>query len=235
MYQKSGIKEQKIRLAQKMARRNPGEAPQLGDRIQYIVIKSPFGQNKKMCDRAEDPLYVLEHGLAIDYVYYADNQLLNPLTNVLAIAMPHCTKEDIKDKLWPCITFTEGKDLPPRPSKKPVNGSTKRSRINTKYDNIAPSFGRITSHFLPVNQSCKSIEIEKSAEDGARELDDIEEICARLVRECIACKKGDENAVATCKNRDCSRLYDRYSQKRRISSGGYTVENKDYVRILGIN
>lgn len=213
------------RLAQKMAERNPGEAPRFGERIQYIVIESRDGRTEKMCDRAEDPLYVLEHGLAIDYVYYANNQLLNPLTNVLAIAMPELPKEDIKDLLWPSSPLSEGASVPERPNGK----RAKRYRRNTKHDIVPSNNKLITSFFVrPTRPGPSTTGIA-----NPDERDDIEDVCSRLERECLVCKNGDDTAVVSCKNRDCSLLYERYTQKRRIRSVGYDVDGKSYAKVLG--
>jgi DNA polymerase elongation subunit (family B) len=215
-------------LAQKMLQRNPGEAPQLGDRIQYIIIESADGRVRKMCDRAEDPLYVLEHGLKIDYIYYADKQLLNPLVNVLAIAMPESTKEEIKDMLWPSSS-AEG--IPERPGRKCGGpGNSKRPRKNTKHDIVPANNRLITSFFHRPSTSA----VSKTSTDDSRELDEIEDICKRLQKECMSCKSGDEAATASCRNRDCPLLFERYTQKRRIASIGFAIQDKEYAKVLGL-
>lgn len=220
------------RLAQKIAERNPGEAPRLGDRIQYIVVQSPDGIKRKMFDRAEDPLYVLENGLTIDYVYYADNQLLNPLVNVLAIVMPDSAKEEIKDTLWPSNgELSDGKEVPERPSRKCTLGTAKRPRKNTKHNSIPTNNRLITSYFSrPPAAVGPSVSNVTSIE---KELNDIEDICRRLERECLDCKKGDTAATSSCKNRDCPSLYERYTQKRRIRNLGCDVRDKSYARVFG--
>lgn len=207
-------------LAQKMTERNPGEAPQFGDRIQYIITESA---GAKLCDRAEDPLYVLENGLAIDYVYYADSQLLNPLSNILATAMPEFTNEEIKDMLWPtCV------DIPKRPSGKCAAGKAKRPRKNKKHD-IVPSGNRLITSFFVSTQQTKTSTVKSNDE-----LTDIEDICMRLEKECLACKRGDATATASCKNRDCSLLYERYTQKRRIKVVGHDMGDRSYFKVLGL-
>ncbi|XP_054272903.1 DNA polymerase delta catalytic subunit-like [Macrosteles quadrilineatus] len=214
------------RLAQKLAERNPGKAPRLGDRIQYIVIESPDGESRKMFDRAEDPLYVLENGLAIDYVYYADNQLLNPLVNVLSIVMPDSTKEEIKDTLWPSANDSR---FPVRPSKKLTHkGQTKRPRKNTKHDVAPPNNRRITSFFgrSTETQLANANEIEK-------DIRDIEDICTRLAKGCLECKKRDAVATASCRDLDCPSLFERYKQKRRVKTVGCDVRGKVYAEVLG--
>ncbi len=67
-----------IELAKKIQMRNPVEAPGVGDRIGYIIVKG----TQLLSKRAEDPTYVLEKGLQIDSQYYVENQLLPPLERV---------------------------------------------------------------------------------------------------------------------------------------------------------
>lgn len=67
-----------IELAKKMAARNPADAPGVGDRIGYVIIKGTGLLSK----RTEDPAYVKEHGLQVDPVYYIENQLLPPVERI---------------------------------------------------------------------------------------------------------------------------------------------------------
>jgi len=67
-----------IELAKKMAARNPADAPGVGDRIGYVIIKGTGLLSK----RAEDPAYILERGLQIDPSYYIENQLLPPVERI---------------------------------------------------------------------------------------------------------------------------------------------------------
>jgi DNA polymerase delta subunit 1 len=60
-----------------MKKRDASSAPGLGDRVAYIIIKSSKGA--AAYERAEDPLYVLENNIPIDFRYYLDNQLAKPL------------------------------------------------------------------------------------------------------------------------------------------------------------
>ncbi|KAJ1606887.1 DNAQ-like 3'-5' exonuclease [Cryptosporidium canis] len=59
-----------VELAKRLKLRDPGSAPNIGDRVSYVVIKGSKGQPQY--DRAEDPLYVLEKNLAIDTQHYVD-------------------------------------------------------------------------------------------------------------------------------------------------------------------
>ncbi|RLJ06873.1 MAG: DNA polymerase elongation subunit [Candidatus Aenigmatarchaeota archaeon] len=67
-----------IELVKKMQTRNPAEAPGIGDRVSYVIIKGTGLLSK----RAEDPVYVMEKGLEIDSNYYIENQILPPLERI---------------------------------------------------------------------------------------------------------------------------------------------------------
>eukprot|EP01127_Copromyxa_protea_P018831 TRINITY_DN6007_c0_g1_i1.p1 TRINITY_DN6007_c0_g1~~TRINITY_DN6007_c0_g1_i1.p1 ORF type:complete len:1070 (-),score=207.54 TRINITY_DN6007_c0_g1_i1:89-3298(-) len=74
-----------IVLADKMRARSPATAPHVGDRIPYVIIKG--NKNSRLYERAEDPLYVLEHSLSIDASYYLENQLIKPLVRIFSPVM----------------------------------------------------------------------------------------------------------------------------------------------------
>lgn len=73
-------KQAHVELAEKMKKRDASSAPSLGDRVAYIIIKSSKGA--AAYERAEDPLYVLENNVPIDFRYYLDNQLAKPLHRI---------------------------------------------------------------------------------------------------------------------------------------------------------
>jgi DNA polymerase delta subunit 1 len=63
-----------------MKKRDPGTAPNVGDRVAYVIIQA--GKGAPAYERSEDPVYVLENNLPIDTDYYLQNQLSNPLTRL---------------------------------------------------------------------------------------------------------------------------------------------------------
>lgn len=67
-------------LVKKIKKRAPAEAPGVGDRIGYVIVKGLDLLSK----RAEDPIYVIERGLEIDTRYYVENQLMPPLERIFA-------------------------------------------------------------------------------------------------------------------------------------------------------
>jgi len=73
-------KQAHVELAEKLRRRDATSAPQIGDRVPYVFVVSAAGT--PAYDKAEDPLYALEHQLAIDADYYIDHQLKLPLLRI---------------------------------------------------------------------------------------------------------------------------------------------------------
>jgi DNA polymerase delta subunit 1 len=78
--------EYKVKLAHvavrdKIRERAPGSEPQQGDRVQYVIVEGP--KRAKLSEKSEDPEWVREHGIKIDYQYYFTNQLRNPVTDLL--------------------------------------------------------------------------------------------------------------------------------------------------------
>ena len=63
-----------------MRQRDAGSAPQLGDRVPYVIIAASKGTPAFM--KSEDPLYVLEHNIPIDTRHYLEHQLTNPLMRI---------------------------------------------------------------------------------------------------------------------------------------------------------
>jgi hypothetical protein len=78
-------------LAERMAARDPGNAPASGDRIGYVYIRPPVGQeaSKLQGDRIETPQYIVEKGLIPDAEYYIEHQLMNPLSQLFALMLEH--------------------------------------------------------------------------------------------------------------------------------------------------
>jgi DNA polymerase elongation subunit (family B) len=74
-------------LAERMVKRDPGNAPVAGDRMGYIFVCPPVGQaaSKLQGERIESPAYIKEHGLLPDYRYYIEHQIMNPVSQLFAL------------------------------------------------------------------------------------------------------------------------------------------------------
>ena len=73
-------------LAERMGDRDPGNKPKAGDRIKYVFIVNS-NKNALLGERIEPPEYIIDHKLTIDYTYYITNQLMNPLQQLLGLAL----------------------------------------------------------------------------------------------------------------------------------------------------
>lgn len=69
-----------VRLAEKMKARDAASAPNVGDRVAYVVVRGTKGS--KAYEKSEDPIYVLENNLPIDFNYYIENQIKLPLIRI---------------------------------------------------------------------------------------------------------------------------------------------------------
>ena len=71
-------------LADRIAKRDPGNKPELNDRIPYVYV-IPKGKVLLQGERVEDPKYVLENNLELDYLFYLTNQIMKPSIQFLEL------------------------------------------------------------------------------------------------------------------------------------------------------
>ena len=73
-------------LADRIAERDPGNKPQVNDRIPYVYIQ--VGKNIKLQgDRIEHPNFIADHGLKPDYEFYITNQIMKPVSQIFALCL----------------------------------------------------------------------------------------------------------------------------------------------------
>lgn len=71
-------------LADRMGERDPGSKPQVNDRIPYVYI---INKDKKALqgNKIEHPNYIREMNLKPDYAFYISNQIMKPVSQLLAL------------------------------------------------------------------------------------------------------------------------------------------------------
>jgi hypothetical protein len=76
-------------LADRIAARDPGNAPAAGDRIAYVYISPKAGQeaSKLQGERIETPQFIKENGLKPDYKHYIEHQLQNPISQAFGLLL----------------------------------------------------------------------------------------------------------------------------------------------------
>lgn len=85
-------------LADRIAARDPGNAPASGDRIPYVYIQTDKSVTLQG-DKIELPSYVKEHGLKTDVEFYITNQLSNPLSQLFSLRVEQIP--GYKPMQWP--------------------------------------------------------------------------------------------------------------------------------------
>ena len=73
-------------LADRMKARDPGTAPKVGDRLQFIFAAENKAKGKQG-ERIEEVGYVREHGLTPDAQFYITNQIQNPVAQLFALCI----------------------------------------------------------------------------------------------------------------------------------------------------
>ena len=74
------MRQAHVELAEKLRLRDPISAPQVGDRVPYVIVVAAKGV--PVYARAEDPLYAMKYDLPIDTSYDLEHQLQQPLLRI---------------------------------------------------------------------------------------------------------------------------------------------------------
>jgi DNA polymerase elongation subunit (family B) len=72
-------------LADRMTARDPGNAPNVGDRLKYVYIQTT--DKKLQGDKIEQIEYARSHKLPIDTTHYVTNQIQNPVAQLFALCI----------------------------------------------------------------------------------------------------------------------------------------------------
>jgi hypothetical protein len=73
-------------LADRMASRDAGTAPKVGDRLQFVFVAENCKASKQG-DRIEEVGYVRSNGLTPDTSFYITNQIQNPVAQLFALCI----------------------------------------------------------------------------------------------------------------------------------------------------
>lgn len=79
-------------LADRMAKRDPGNKPNSGDRIPFVYIQTK-GKKVLQGEKVEHPDFIRENKIKPDYAFYITNQIMKPLIQVFSLVL-----EDIPEK-----------------------------------------------------------------------------------------------------------------------------------------
>jgi hypothetical protein len=71
-------------LANRMTARDPGNAPSVGERLQYVYIQT---DKKLQADKIETIDFVQKNKLTLDSQFYITNQIQNPVAQLFALCI----------------------------------------------------------------------------------------------------------------------------------------------------
>jgi DNA polymerase elongation subunit (family B) len=104
-------------LADRMAERDPGNAPAVGERMGYVYITSTGKTSELQGDRIETVDFIKQKKLQPDYQYYIEHQLMKPLGQLFGLMVEriegcpygvNSIKDDMRETLAIDLLFSQG-------------------------------------------------------------------------------------------------------------------------------
>ena len=114
------INQAHVQVVVKMRERKPGSEPQSGDRVPYLLTKTE-NTKAKAFEKSEDPNYVEENNIPVDYHYYFENKFLNPVCDLLEPLFEN-TKREIFGEII-------DKHKPPKKKSEPALSTMKKEQL----------------------------------------------------------------------------------------------------------
>ncbi len=90
-------------LAERMGERDPGNKPQVNDRIPYVYVQqppAPKGTKILQGDRIEHPDFIRKMELKPDYEFYLTNQISTPVCQLYSLCLDHLDGYDKPANHW---------------------------------------------------------------------------------------------------------------------------------------
>ena len=82
-------------LADRIAKRDPGNKPSVGSRIPFVYIQTK-GKVKLQGDKVETPSFIKANKLKPDYSFYITNQIMKPVTQIFNLLLEQMVKFNSK-------------------------------------------------------------------------------------------------------------------------------------------
>jgi len=199
-------------LVEKIKLRDPGNAPSVGDRIPFVIIK---GSDEKVYTRSEDPVYVLENNLSIDSNYYLNKQLKKPLLRLFGPIIPNAESvlfsgdhTNKRIKLTPNATF----------------GIMKF--VNRNYSCLSCKIPLKEGHKEALCELCESKKTSIYM-NLTKQLNTEECKLNKLTVNCQRCQ-GSMHQEVLCANKECPVYYVRFQIKNEITSLDAKLKRFDF-------
>jgi DNA polymerase delta subunit 1 len=198
-------KQAHTELAEKMRKRDPSSAPNVGDRVPYVIVRAAKGA--KAYEKAEDPLYVLANDIPIDYEYYVYNQLRGPLMRIFEpiMANPESLLHGDHTKKITLPTPKQG-GIVGFAVKREMCLGCKAPLSRTERSVCSSCAGREAEIYLTHLQTTNTLEEQFN----------------RVWTQCQECQ-GSFHQTVLCTSRDCPIFYARHKVQKDLQSAQKTL------------
>lgn len=182
-------KQAHVELAERMRKRDAATAPNMGDRVAYVIITGHKGA--AAYEKAEDPIYVLEHSLPIDTRHYLENHLSKPLMRVFEPILTN-PNELLSGDHTRCVSVTSGT-------------SGVMSKFVVKVESCLGCKATLRKGQSIVCDHCKP-RMSEIYLRHVNSLNSLEDRYSRLWTQCQRCQ-GSMHQEVLCTSRDCPIFY----------------------------
>lgn len=193
-------KQAHVELADKIRKRDPSGAYGSGDRVPYVITTA--AKNVPAYARAEDPLYVLENNLSIDYQHYIEHQLQQPLMRIFGPILPNADSVLFRGDHTRKLNN-------PTPATGAMSKFVTRS-VRCMGCNAVLKTGTLCDH-------CQKEKVAEVVLNKVHELREKEAEYNRLWTQCQRCQ-GSLLQPVICSNRDCDIFYRRAKARRDVET-----------------
>ncbi|XP_074567466.1 DNA polymerase delta catalytic subunit [Curcuma longa] len=194
------VKSAHVELAEKMRKRDAATAPNVGDRVPFVIIKGT--KDAKAYEKSEDPIYVLENNIPIDPQYYLTNQISKPLLRIFEPILKNASKELLQGSHTRSVSIST-------PSNSGIMKFAKKqlSCLGCKAV-ISNQEQTLCSH-------CKGREAELYCKTVAN-VSELEMLFGQLWTQCQECQ-GSLHQDVLCTSRDCPIFYRRKKAQKDMA------------------
>ncbi|XP_020112061.1 DNA polymerase delta catalytic subunit [Ananas comosus] len=205
------VKAAHVELAERMRKRDAATAPNVGDRVPYVIIKAAKGA--KAYERSEDPIYVLENNIPIDPQYYLENQISKPLLRIFEPILKNASKELLHGSHTRAVSIST-------PSNSGIMKFAKKQLTCLGCKAVISNASQtLCSH-------CKGREAELYCKTVAN-VAELELLFGRLWTQCQECQ-GSLHQDVLCTSRDCPIFYRRKKAQKDMAEAKSQLDRWDF-------
>uniref|UniRef100_A0A2P2KVL7 DNA polymerase n=1 Tax=Rhizophora mucronata TaxID=61149 RepID=A0A2P2KVL7_RHIMU len=205
------VKAAHVELAERMRKRDAATAPNVGDRVPYVIIKAAKGA--KAYERSEDPIYVLENNIPIDPQYYLENQISKPLLRIFEPILKNASKELLHGSHTRSISIST-----------PTNGGI--MKFAKKQLTCIGCKALISKSDQTLCSHCKGREAELYCKTVSQ-VSELESLFGRLWTQCQECQ-GSLHQDVLCTSRDCPIFYRRKKVQKDVAEAYRQLERWNF-------